>query len=151
MKKFALLLCAVILLTGCNKNVEEDEYSVPGLALPKTGSYFCPQNGYDRSYTLNEDVFDASERCAVWKSDFWKESAPNAYQECLDRKKIFVERFQKNACTPILKKTYNIGKSGCLFEFAAKYEKIIKYSCYGEDIPRVIQEIKQKYEHKVYD
>lgn len=151
MKKIALLLCAIVLLTGCNKTADEEEYSVPGLSLPKTGSYFCPQKGYDNKYTLNEDVFDAAEKCAAWKSDFWKDAAPHAYQECLDRKKLFAERFQKETCTPILKKTYNKGKSGCIFEVAMKYDKIIKYSCYGEDIPRVIQEIKQKYEHKVYD
>lgn len=144
MKKIALLLLAVVLLTGCNS--KDEEIDAPGIKLPKIGIYFCPKKDYDGSYLLNEDVIDAAEKCEAWKSDFWKDTAPNAYKECLERKKLFVERFQQNTCTPVLKKTHNIDKSGCLFEYAPGYHKIVKYSCFGPDIPKVIKEIKEKYE-----
>ena len=145
MKKIALLLLVATLFTGCNFN-KEGEDTTPGVSFPKMGIYFCPQKDYDRTYVLDSDVFDAAEKCDSWKTDFWKDTAPNAYKDCLERKKLFVERFQLGTCTPILKKTHNIGKSGCLFSYAVEYKKITKYSCFGPEIPKVIEEIKQKYE-----
>lgn len=143
MKKITLLLFMVMFLSGCGTN--DFEYSPMSLALPKLGTYFCPVKDYDGSYLLPEDIFDASEKCESWKTDFWKENAPNAYKDCLNKKKVFVERFQQNTCVPVLKKAHNVGKSGCLIEVIEKYNKVIKYSCYGPDIPSAIKAIKTKY------
>ena len=143
MKRIIVLICIALIFTGCHsKNANNNS----NLKFPKTGSYFCPNENYEGTYTLNEDIFEANEKCELYKSDFWQETAPRAYNDCLERKKTFVERFTQGTCSPIVKKTYNIGKSGCIFELATEYDKIIKYSCFGTEIPRVVEEIKAKYE-----
>ncbi len=144
MKRTVILLCSVLLLTGCCFNC--NEYSIHNLKFPKSGNYFCPPKDYDNSYLLNDDIFDASEKCEAWKSQFWTENDPDAYERCLKRKKLFVERFHLGTCTPVLRKVKNVKKSGCLFEYAGLYNRIIKYSCYGPDIPLVIKVIETKYE-----
>lgn len=144
MKKVTLLLSIVVLLTGCCLNCFD--YNIHNLKFPKSGNYFCPAKDYDNLYLLDEDIFDASEKCDVWKSEFWLENDPNAYNRCLERKKLFVERFQLGTCAPILRKVKNVKKSGCLFEYAPIYNKVVKYSCYGPDIPLVIKIIETKYE-----
>ena len=103
MKKFAFILAAVLLLSGCTK-VEDVDYEPMSLALPKKGTYFC-----------------------------------------LAKKKLFVERFQLNTCVPVLRKNFTEGKSGCLVQVIEKYNKIIKYSCFGPDVDSVIKEIHKKY------
>lgn len=146
MKKIALLLCAVVFLSGCSFNNDND--SPHGIAFPKKGTYFCPVENYDGSYLLAEDIFDAEEKCADYQSDFWQATSPGAYDDCLNRKKLFVERFQLGTCAPVLKKTHNVGKSGCLFELATRYNKVVKYSCFGPNITSVVNIIKAKYEIK---
>ncbi len=144
MKRLALLLASVLLLSGCTK-VEDVDYEPIGLALPKKGTYFCPEKYYDGSYLLQEDIFDASEKCEVWNTDFWKENKPEAYDKCLESKRLFVERFQQNTCTPVLKRNFTEGKSGCLVQVVEKYGKVIKYSCFGPDVEAVLKDIKKKY------
>lgn len=144
MKKIILLLCGVLLLSGCTTG--EDSDTMQGINFPKKGNYFCPEKNYDGSYILREDMFDASEKCEDYKSDFWMATSPESYDNCLKNKKKFVERFQLGTCSPVLKKTYNVKKSGCLFELATKYNKVVKYSCYGPSIPAVMRIIKAKYE-----
>ena len=144
MKRLALLLILAVTLCGCTK-VEDVEYEPISLALPKKGTYFCPMRGYDGSYLLMEDIFDASEKCENWNNDFWKENKPEAYENCLEQKKLFVERFQQNTCVPVLKKNFTEGKSGCLVQVIEKYNKIIKYSCFGPDVDSVLKAIKKKY------
>ena len=144
MKNFALILAAVLLLSGCTK-VEDVDYEPMSLALPKKGTYFCPERGYDGSYLLQEDIFDASEKCESWNNDFWKENAPDAYDNCLEKKRVFVERFQLNTCVPVLKKNFTEGKSGCLVQVIEKYNKIIKYSCFGPDVDSVLKIVHKKY------
>ena len=144
MKRIAWLLCLVVLLSGCSSNSGNKGHH--GIAFPKKGVYFCPVPDYDGSYILSEDVFDASEKCDDYKSEFWQDSSPGAYEDCLKKKGLFVERFQLGTCAPVLKKTHNVRKSGCLFELATKYNKIVKYNCFGPDIPSVVRIIKTKYE-----
>ncbi len=149
MKNIALLLLAVVLLSGCtNINYTNGNH---GIAFPKKGIYFCPVQNYDGSYVLSEDVFDASEKCDSYKSEFWEETSPGAYEDCLRKKGIFVERFQLGTCAPVLKKTHNVGKSGCLFELATKYNKVVKYNCYGPNITSVVNIIKAKYEIRPHE
>jgi len=148
MKRVVFLLCMVILLSGCTFDGKDNPH---GLAFPKKGTYFCPVSHYDGSYLLTEDIFDASEKCEDYKSEFWQETAPTAYDDCLKRKKLFVERFQLGTCAPVLKKTYNVHKSGCLFELATKYNKVVKYNCFGPEIPAVVRIIKAKYEIRPHE
>lgn len=145
MKKIAFLLClVVVLLSGCSYG-DGDNGQHP-MKFPKKGIYFCPVPDYDGSYLLAEDIFDASEKCDDYKSEFWQETSPDAYDNCLKKKKLFVERFQSGTCAPVLKKTHNVRKSGCLFELATRYNKVVKYNCFGPDIPAVVRIIKAKYE-----
>ena len=149
MKKIAFLLCFAVLLSGCSFTGEGK--GSHGIAFPKKGIYFCPVQNYDGSYVLTEDVFDASEKCDSYKSEFWEETSPMAYEDCLRKKGMFVERFQLGTCAPVLKKTHNVGKSGCLFELATKYNKIVKYNCYGPNITSVVNIIKAKYEIRPHE
>lgn len=142
MKKVAFLLCLLVFLSGCSTV----DNNVHDIAFPKSGVYFCPVQDYDGSYILAEDIFDASEKCDAYKSEFWQETSPEAYDDCLKRKQLFVKRFQLKTCAPVIKKTHNVDKSGCLFELATKYNKVVKYNCFGPNIPAVVRIIKAKYE-----
>ena len=147
-KNILFLLCLIVLLSGCSLNDENGPYP---MRFPKKGTYFCPLPNYDGSYLLSEDIFDATEKCEDYKSEFWQETSPDAYDNCLKRKKLFVERFQLGTCAPVLKKTHNVRKSGCLFELATRYNKVVKYNCFGPDIPAVVRIIKAKYEIRPHE
>lgn len=138
------LLCLLLFLFGCNIALAEG--TAHRYVIPKYGEFYCPPKGQYGTQVKSEDVFDAAEDCNAWKSEFWLETRPDAYNECLKREKRFTIRYQLGICARVYKKTHNIGKSGCLFEFVPKYNRVVKYSCFGPKPESVIKAIKQKYE-----
>lgn len=142
-KKIFLLFVMVFLFGGGFAFAEGTQHR---FVIPKFGDFYCPPKGHYGTQISSDDVFDAAEDCNAWKSDFWSDTRPEAYTDCLKREKRFAMRYQLGICAPVYRKTHNVGKSGCLFEFVPKYNKVVRYSCFGPNPDDAIKSIKQKYE-----
>lgn len=104
-------------------------------------------------YYNYQDIYDTSQNCETWNSDFWKKHSPDNYNNCIREQNRHKQMLSQGKCEKIIKKSYSYGGQNCVFNIINSRKMIAGTACdsYGQataTLKDVEKMFKQQYGYK---